>query len=213
MKRIKTTLVAGVLALMCGTAIPANATVIVGDVAVTPFTPPPRQLLRLVLSIPQGQGEFALFLDPLNASQVQFSYAGIAEIYSLYTASAGTAVDTAFAIATVPLVTNAVAGPTSAVLPFTIGQSVYFAYWDDRNFNGVPNSTDNFGWVLLTRTAGGLMASSSATAIGSGIIVGTTTQIPEPAPVALMSLCAGLAVFLHKVVSARDRRHLTRRCS
>lgn len=89
MKEIKTTLVANVIALMCGTAIPADATVIVGDVAVTPLSPPPRQLLRLTLSIPQGQGEFAAFLDPLNALQVQFSYAGIAEVYSVYTASAG----------------------------------------------------------------------------------------------------------------------------
>ena len=84
----------------------AGATVIIDDAAVSPFAPPPRQILRLTQSIPLGQGEFAIFLDPLNSSQVRFTYAGIAEVYALYATSVGTAFDPAFALSTVPLVTN-----------------------------------------------------------------------------------------------------------
>ena len=69
---------------------------------------------------------------------------------------------------------------------FTLDQSKYFGYWDDRLNGDTPDRNDNYGWVLLTRTASGLVASSGATAIGGGIIVGTTTQVPESASTILI---------------------------
>jgi hypothetical protein len=192
-----------VFSLFCG-ALHARATVIIDDAAVSPFAPAPRQILRLTQSIPQGQGEFAIFLDPLNSSQVRFTYAGIAEVYALYATSVGTAFDPAFALSTVPLVTNSPTGPATNVELFNVGQSAFFAYWDDRNFNASPDSNDNYGWVQLTRTASGLVATSSATAIGSGIIVGTVSQIPEPASAALIALAAAFMLCRHRI-SRRER--------
>jgi hypothetical protein len=193
------TVVATLIALFCAFAFKANAVVIVNDAAIIPHPfNPPDQLLTLTQSIPAGQGMFAIDIASLGSDQFRFSYAGIAEEYGLFAVSLGTALDPAFALSHTPLVTNDVAGPGNSVLVFAPNQNIYFGYWDDRNFNGVADGNDNFGWVRIARGLAGLEASSSATAIGGGIIVGSTTQIPEPASVLLIPCAVALLVCFRR---------------
>lgn len=154
------------------------------------------QYLILTNSIDPSQGRYGLFAIQITSnspSQYTFSAYGIAEEYALYGVSPGVAIDPAFAAATTPLVSNNGVDPGGSVQTFSFGQSRYYAYWDDRYYDSgiaqrIRDSTDNYGWVQITRTVSGLRVSSSATALGSGIIAGTLTQIPEPS--------AGLLLFL-----------------
>lgn len=158
------------------------------------------QYLTLTNSINPSQGRYGLFAIQItsnSASQFTFSSAGIAEVYALYDVSPGIAINPAFAVVTTPLVSNNGIYPGSSVQTFLLGQSRYFAYWDDRFSDsgiayGIPDATDNYGWVVITRTVSGLRASSSATALGGGITAGTYIQIPEPS--AGMLLLFGLAL-------------------
>ena len=208
MKSNKRTTLATLIALFCAFAVDIRAAVIVDDAAITP---PPNQFLTLTQSIPPGQGLFAISIEPLGSSQFRFSYAGIAEEYGLYAVSFGTAFDPAFALSMVPLVSNNGIDPGSSVQLFNLGQSIYFGYWDDRNFDSVPDSNDNYGWVLITRDAAGLVASSSATAIGGGIVVGSTVQIPEPASAALISFGAILLICSYEASCRQRRDNIERR--
>jgi hypothetical protein len=191
----KVNVLATLFALLCVFSSHAAAVVIVNDAAITPnpFNPAD-QLLTLTQSIPAGQGMFAIDIAPLGSNQFRFSYAAIAEEYGLFAVTNGAVFDPAFALSHTPLVANDPTGPGGSVQLFAPNQSIYFGYWDDRNFNGSPDGNDNYGWVLITRGVAGLEASSSATAIGGGIIVGTTTQVPEPATIVLVPL--GIALLL-----------------
>jgi hypothetical protein len=99
------------------------------------------------------------------------------------------------------------------------GESVFFGYWDDRSFiesdllspdTDVAGADDNYGWLELGRSDrfdgsfGQLEILGGATAIGRGIVVGTTTTIaiPEPSATLLMGLASVCAV---------TRRRRTRR--
>lgn len=194
------TRLANLMALCCVFSFKASATVIVNDAAIVPFPGgPPDQLLTLTQSIPVGQGMFAFRIAFLGSDQFRFTGVGAAEVSSLFAVNAGDALDPAFALSHTPLATNAVGGPNNNVLVFAPGQSILIGYWDDRNaFNGVPDANDNYGWVNITRTGTLLGASSSATAIGGGIIVGTTMQIPEPASVLLLACGMGLLIFFRR---------------
>jgi hypothetical protein len=184
------------IALWCVFSFKASATVIMNDAAIVPFPGgPPDQLLTLTQSIPVGQGMFAFRIAFLGSDQFRFTGVGAAEASSLFAVNAGDALDPAFALSHTPLVTNLLSGPNTNVLVFTPNQSILIGYWDDRNFNMAPDANDNYGWVNITRAASLLQASSSATAIGGGIIVGTTMQIPEPASVLLVACGMGLIFF------------------
>lgn len=185
----------------------ANAQgVIANDAAILPIFGS-GQYLTLTNSLQGRPGLFAIQIASNSPSQFTFSYAGIAELYALYDVSPGVAIDPSFAAATTPLVSNNGVDSGSSVQVFSLGQSRYYAYWDDRYYDsgiayGIPDSTDNYGWVQITRTVSGLRVSSSATALGGGIIAGTLTQIPEPSAGLLLLL--GLALFV-----SWFSRHLT----
>ena len=151
--------------------------------------------LFLTASIPPGRGLFAIEIVDQGAGNFQFNFAGIAEEYALFSASPGTTLDPSFVSLNSPLVSNNGIDPGSAVVNFFPGQSIYFGYWDDRTFGGHPDVGDNYGWARLTRTVLGLEVSESVTAIGDGIIVGTTTQVPEPSRGLLISLGIGVIML------------------
>jgi hypothetical protein len=181
--------------------------VIANDAAILPLSGS-GQYLTLTNSVNPSQGRYGLFAIQISSgggSQFTFSYAGIAEEYALYAVTPGTVIDPSFAALTIPLVSNNGVDPGSSVQTFALGQSSYFGYWDDRQLFGIdpgiqgtPDIYDNYGWVLLTRTAAGLQVSSSATALGGGIIAGTFTQVPEPSVSVLVLLGLGLALALRR---------------
>jgi hypothetical protein len=185
---------------ICAFSLSAQG-VVASDAAILPLVGS-GQYLTLTNSINPSQGRYGLFAIQISSgggSQFAFSYAGIAEEYSLYSVTPGTTIDSSFAMSTAPLVSNNGVDPGSSVQTFSLGQSTYFGYWDDRQFSGIdpgilntPDIYDDYGWVLLTRTAAGLQVSSSATALGGGIIAATLTQTPEPSISVLVLLGLGL---------------------
>jgi hypothetical protein len=182
-------------------SVAAQGTVITNDAALLPLLGS-GQYLTLTNSINPSQGRDGLFAIQISSgggSQFTFSYAGIAEEYALYSVTSGTAIDPSFALLTTPLVSNNGVDPGSSVQTFSLGQSGYFGYWDDRQFSGIdpgihdtPDIYDDYGWVVITRTVAGLQVSSSATALGGGIIAGTLTQTPEPSVSVFVLLGFGL---------------------
>lgn len=190
------------MVLLSAHAIDANAAVIVDDATIAPFGSD--QLLTLTRSIPDNGGWFAIEIESLGSSQFRFSAAGIAEVYGLFTVAIGATFDPAFVLSNDPIVSNHPPFSLNSVQTFGANQSKFFGYWDDRNGNAAPDANDNYGWVQITRTPFGLEATSSATAVGGGIIVGATTQVPEPTPAALASVGLLLLLVLSKVV-ARTR--------
>ncbi len=180
--------------ILCAWTHTALGTVISNDATIIPdilgAASPNSQVLTLSQSIPTGQGLFAIEIAPVTSEDYRFSYLGIAELYRLFTVAPGLQLDSSFVVANTPVVTNTNA-PGSYVQRFALNESIYFGYWDDRN-NGQVDNSDLYGWVLITRNDSGLVATSGATALGGGIIVGTTTQIPEPsAGMLLLALAVG----------------------
>jgi hypothetical protein len=82
--------------------------------------------------------------------------------------------------------------------PFLIGMDLSY-------MNGLGTITaERFGWARLEYTAAGLQVLDQATALGgNGIIAGTTTVLPEPSTLSLLT--AG-AVGLYLVRRLKSRR-------
>jgi hypothetical protein len=149
-------------------------------------------MLTLTQSIPDGQGLFAIDIERLTSSTYKFMPMGIAERYGLFAVALSTLFDSDFVVSNSPIASNYTSDVNNIQTFNFINQSKYFGYWDDRNGDEIPNPVDNYGWVKITRTISGLTASSSATAIGSGIIVGSLTQVPVPVPAALWLFGSGI---------------------
>ncbi len=140
--------------------------------------------LSLTQSISSGGG--AVFVSFNNAGNGLYQFDlnstntySIAEAFRLYLVIENTPFDANYVNGNTPLFSNA--APANWSLSIPINSSRIIAYWDDRTFlSQLPAVTeDNYGWVRLTNTASGLVATDGATAIGGGIIAGTITQIPE----------------------------------
>ena len=95
------------------------------------------------------------------------------------------------------------------MVSFSLNETKYFAHWADVFPGGMPedpDDSDNYGWVSMTHTLSGLIISDSATAEGGGIIVGTYTQVPEPATVLLFGLGGVGAWLLRRNRNSQDIR-------
>ena len=173
----------------------AHASVIINDAAVVANPFGPGYQLTLTQSIPPGMGLFAITIEDLGSGDYRFGYSAIAEFYSLHNATFGLSFTPNYVAANLPLVSNSPTGPFFSILNFSPNESRYLAYWDDRTpFNNTPGANDNYGWVRVTRTGNALVASESVTAIGGGIRVGTSTQIPEPSAMALLLVTSVLVL-------------------
>jgi hypothetical protein len=178
----------------------------VDDAVLTPGMWSSDYLLHLTLSIPAGQGLFAIAINDQGNGDFEFSYAGIAEYYALYAAVSGTAITPAYAQNNTPLVANFSPGPFASTVNIPTDESIFLGYWDDRaDFDNIPTANDNYGWVELHNTMSGLTLVGGATAIGGGIYAGTYTQIPEPSTIAL--LCSGSIALLIRT----RRKHIGRK--
>ncbi len=180
--------------LACPAASQTEASVILDDAILTSDD----FFFDYVISLSQSpdDGLFAIGIDELGADRIEFSYLGIAEEFALFQAFQGLELTPDYIDMTTPFISNNGIDPGSGSIELSLGQGALFGYWDELNTTQQPTSPGNFGWFNLTRTAAGLVISDGATAVGSGIIVGTTTPIPEPSPLGLM-----LALLLFPVVS------------
>lgn len=193
---------AGLAALSIACMVPVAAraaTVVLDDAQIQPMWDFP-EVLTLTKSV--DWGVFAVSIEQ-QGSDFQFAYAGIAELYRLFEATEGTLIDSSFAQQTTPIVGNDGIDPGVSLQSFALDESRYFAYWDDRNGGPLPDAQDAYGWVKLTRTAGGLVASASATAIAGSIQVGSVTAVPEPGALAMWSV--GVALVLVAAPLRRSR--------
>ena len=168
---------------------PLLATVIVNDAALgIAFPFPGDYRLALTQSIPSGQGAFFVTFDNLGGGNFGFNshdIYSIAEENRLYLAPIGTRFDAQYANSHAPFFTNA--APANWTVSIPLNTDLAIAYWDNQSFAApTPTSGNHYGWVLLHNAPTGLVATSGATALSDGIIVGTTTQVPEPSTAALV---------------------------
>lgn len=189
----------------------ASAQVYVGDVS---FASPPNTFghgaVTFLSSLSAGgQGACGFAFDSVNSGglSTRIGAVNIAELYSLFVVPQGTAFDAAYVSGHSPVTSN-----SGSLGNFTIpynGQTVLFAYWDDRAFfggtgaSGEVDASDLFGWMKVAFSQGTdpntfqpvvhWTILDSATARGAGIIAGTYTQIPEPGSTVAFAGLAGLA--------------------
>ena len=189
MKQYNRIALANLAAVLGMLPLTAKAVVIVNDAVLTRRSATEQSLIF--------SSSFALFsirVDAISASSFEFHPSSIAEEIGLFNVTLGTVFGPEFALANGPIVSNDGTDPRTSTQVFTLNQSKYFGYWDDGLNGNSPDSSDHYGWVKITRTASGLEASSSATAIGGGIIVGTTNQIPEPSASLLLAFLLGVSL-------------------
>ncbi len=185
----------------------APAAVISTDAILTSPTPFGDYQLSLSQSIPTGQGALMITFNDLGSGTFGFnSFSNIystAEEFRLYQAPLGALFGANYVLNNPGLFSNA--APSNWQLSIPLNSSLTIAYWDDRTLTpSTPTSEDLYGWVTLTNLQSGLVASSGATAIGGGIILGTTIQVPEPGCVGLFG--AGTA-FLLTLQRTRTKRN------
>lgn len=131
---------------------------------------------------------------PISSSIYSFSYWGIAEEFAFYDVSLGVLIDPSYTKLASRLVSNA-GNPFASNFNLALNQSKYLGYWADMDY-GATTANDYYGWVRVTRTAAGLVASASATSVGKGIVVGSFEEIPEPS-VSVLVLSA-MAISLRR---------------
>ena len=116
---------------------------------------------------------------PISSSAYSFSSYGIAEDYAFYDVSLGNLIDLSYTQLATRLNSYYFYDSPQANFNIALNQSKYLGYWADMDY-GTSTARDYFGWVRVTRTAAGLVASESATSVGKGIVVGSFEEIPEP---------------------------------
>lgn len=144
---------------------------------------PPGTFFYLTQTAPPGNGMFLYEVAMSGQSVFTFSYWGIAELNSVFIATLGDIFDNGFVGSQPPLASNS-DNPGSGSFTLLSGESLYLGYFDNRFFT----DDDLFGWARVTNVDGELVVDASATAVGGGIVVGTLTQVPEPATGAIFAL-------------------------
>jgi hypothetical protein len=116
---------------------------------------------------------------PISSSAYSFFNHGLAEDYAFYDVSLGNLIDLSYTQLATRLNSYYFNDSPQANFNIALNQSKYLGYWADIDY-GTSTARDYFGWVRVTRTAAGLVASESATSVGKGIVVGSFEEIPEP---------------------------------
>jgi hypothetical protein len=219
--RLSIKLVITVSSIVFLSASTLSAQIVEDDASIVRLGGPERDYsLGITKTTSAGPGEepglFEFFIDDLGDGdstniEFQFNPAGIAEPFALFSSIPGERITPAYIESTAPFSTNFTT-PFDAILSLKIGETVYFAYWDDRSLLGIlgfehPGSEiagadDNYGWFELGRSDrldssfGQLEILGGATAIGRGIVVGTTNTIaiPEPSATLLIGLLSAFTV-------------------
>ena len=154
----------------------AQATTLIDNVEIYPYSdfPQPGSYAISYHGFPE-----AVF-TALSSSSYQFTYWGIAEEFAFYDVSPGDLIDPSYKERTARLISNT-GNPGTASFDIPMFGSRYLGYW--------AGGIDYYGWVRVSRTPAGLVASESATSVGNGIHVGSFAEVPEPS-VSLLVLLA-----------------------
>ena len=90
-------------------------------------------------------------------------------------------------------------GQGSGVIQTTLNVPFFMGYYVQNSFGTTfpnPTANDGYGWARLVRRSTGMVLLDSALQNPSGgIIVGTTTTVPEPSTVSLLALSASFVVL------------------
>lgn len=170
--------------LLCALASEVSADVMVTNATFTlrPSNPPYSWVAILTAPTPNQESYLGVQVGDLGGGSYEFSTGLIAGDYSWFSVSPGLEFTTLYVASRVS---------DYGVFNFFLNETKHFAHWADVFPGGVPedpDNSDNYGWVSVTHTLSGLVISDSATAEGDGIIVGTYTQVPEPATIFLFGL-------------------------
>ena len=172
---------------------PASGFIYVGDAVLNGWM---TYDLYLSQSIPLGEGAFFIQILTLGNDDFQFQYNSIAELYSLHEAYYGLEFTPAYVQGDSPPLMSNNNNPGSGIVNIPLNDSIYLGYWDDRSpIDSTPTANDSYGWIELQNTDSGLVLLDGATAAGSGILVGTYSQIPEPTAISLICMGAGALVL------------------
>jgi hypothetical protein len=119
-------------------------------------------------------------------------------IHAWYAVGFGTLLTPAYASTHTPFASSLTFSGGS--IQTTLDVPFYLGFWLDANNSHSPELGDCFGWALLKRTTAGLtLVDNAIENQGTGIRVGTTTQVPEPGSFVVLLLSSILLV-------TRDRR-------
>lgn len=181
-----------------------------------PFSSGNTYAFTLTKSIPISQGAFGFAFDFAGETAFRANgmghWATIAEVFALFLVTEGTVIDADYVANHQPFLTNAVAMTFSFEIP--LGGDVLVAYWDDRQLysdnplHNIPDPSDSFGWARLSNISGILVLTESATALGDGIVAGSTVPIPEPSSWHL--ILGSLALCTLLAFSRQSRRFVQR---
>lgn len=149
---------------------------------------------------PNLSGDGAIVSLTINSNlQLQPTLYSVGIGHVWYSVQANTVIDPAFAMSAPPFV-NAFTGYLGGRIQLALGQTFLLAFWLDENINSTPGPGDRFGWARFSYTASGLsLVNSAIESTGTGIIAGTTTAVPEPSSLLLLSLgVAGVFVVVRR---------------
>ncbi len=179
-----------------------SSSVSLGPVDGFPFPPPPNGQSGYLIETwtqPNNTGDGAFLGLTINSSLVLSAYAatvGIGEEW--YSVTNGTVLSPATQSSLTPFANNLTAPFYPGQIQLSLGQDFYLGFW----LQEPPNN--EYGWAHLEYTANGLgLLGNEIEDTGSGIIVGTTTVVPEPSALYL----AVLAILPLLACSKRVRNH------
>ena len=139
-------------------------------------------------SQPNGTGDGAFVGVTINGSLVLSPYTstiGIGQRW--FSVTNGTVFNAAALSTEIPFANNLSPPFNPGQIQLSVGTNFYLAFWQQEFPNG-------YGWANLRYTASGLtLVGNAIENSGSGIIVGTTTVVPEPS---VFTLTALSSVFL-----------------
>jgi hypothetical protein len=137
--------------------------------------------------------------SPISSSAYLFSATAIAEEFAFYNVSLGDLIDKSYKEQTARLISNT-GNPGTANFNIAVNESKYLGYWAGGNFF-FAGGLDYYGWVRVSRTPEGLIASESATSVGNGIRVGSFAEVPEPSVSALVLSATALSLRRRRTVA------------
>jgi hypothetical protein len=174
----------------------AKAEIIQNDVIIIPSLNPNYEGRWLTIqSTPtaSGLGSLVFWIGESSPGSFIIAPLGIFQPYALYEATPGEVLDAAFFSSHVPVIANFPPDQFTTLI-FQEEETKLFAF-RDAGFGRWP---ETYGWLHLTWTASGLSVSSSARAVGSGIIAATTTPVPEPASALLFLLGGAMGLVVRQ---------------